>query len=230
MAEPAQRKPFLWRWQYAIVLIAPLAAVALLGILSRTDGDSSAHKGPTPNSAAPAVATESDAPRPSSLSPDAASSPSTARARGITLGRDLLPIEYETCHTPTFGNGSGWQVGPVQVTGRNYDSAYFCNLFSGGVGSLDFVLGKSYRELSVTVGFADDSSSLQHSVKFEIIGDDKLYLAPPRTLRFGETADLMVDLSDVARLKLKITELTRSGGTDAPSKPVWASPIITSAS
>jgi hypothetical protein len=77
----------------------------------------------------------------------------------------------------------------------------------------------------VTIGVADDSGWLGHRVKFEIIGDDKGYLDDPVTLRFGETRDLKVNVRDISRLKLKITELS-SGASDSPSKPVWANPIV----
>ncbi|MGH8608587.1 MAG: NPCBM/NEW2 domain-containing protein [Gammaproteobacteria bacterium] len=109
------------------------------------------------------------------------------------------------------------------MSGRKYERAFFCNLYSAGVGSLDFVLGNSYRELQVTIGTADDSDWRKHRVKFEIIGDDKINLAN-LTLESGETRDLTVNVMGMTRLKLNITELG-PGTSDSPSRPVWASPI-----
>jgi hypothetical protein len=77
----------------------------------------------------------------------------------------------------------------------------------------------------VTIGVADDPLWPQHRVRFEIIGDDRGHLDDPVTLKLGETRDLKVDVMDISRLKLKITELS-SGASDSPSKPVWANPIV----
>jgi hypothetical protein len=110
--------------------------------------------------------------------------------------------------------------------GRVHDNAYSCNLFSAGVGSLDFVLGRAYHQFSVTIAFAQDSTSLKHQVKFEIIGDGVNYLEEPHTLAFGDTKDVTVDVSNVSRLTLKVTEQGTAGRSDAPSRPVWASPSL----
>ena len=154
---------------------------------------------------------------------------STVPAVGPTLGHEVLPVVQEPCRTPNFANGSAWEVGPVQVNRQSYQTAYFCNVFSAGVGTLDFVLGKSYRALSLTIGFADDSTSFTHAVKFELIGDGSNYLAAPETLRFGQTAHLTANVSGTSRLTLKITEVSPPGGNDAASKVVWANPVLTAA-
>lgn len=159
---------------------------------------------------------------PSGPSDSPPSPPPAPPPTGAPLGRALSPIASEACRTPLSATGSAWQVGRVVMSDRNYERAYFCNLYSAGVGSLDFVLGNSYRELRVTIGTADDSDWLKHRVKFEIIGDDKVYLA--KTLEFGETRDLTVNVMGISRLKLNITELG-PGTSDSPSRPVWASPI-----
>jgi NPCBM/NEW2 domain len=143
----------------------------------------------------------------------------------VKLGPDLQPIASEDCRNPRFATGSAWHVGRLETSHRNYESAYFCNLFSAGVGSLDFGLGGFYRELRVTIGIADNSGGSQHRVQFEITGDDRGYLDDPVTLRSGQTRDLKVNVMDISRLKLKITELGSPGASDSPSKPFWANPI-----
>jgi hypothetical protein len=144
----------------------------------------------------------------------------------VKLGPDLpAEITSEDCRNPRFATGSAWQVGRMEMSGRNYESAFFCNLFSAEVGSLDFVLGRLYRELRVTIGIADDYGWPQHRVRFEITGDDRGDLAPPVTLKFGDTRDLKVNVMDIARLTLKITEVSSSGPSASPSKPFWANPI-----
>lgn len=203
--------------------IGALAAVGLvvLGILqlSRSGG------GGSPSSVAPVAP-----PATPTTGSSSGSSPSPVAqggtSNGTRLGPDLQPLSSEPCRTTTFANGSAWQLGGVRASGRSYDSAYSCNLFSAGVGRLDFVVGRSYRQFTVTMGFADDSSSTRHQVKFEIIGDDINYLDTPSILKFGEIRDVAVDVSGVSRLTLKITEQGAPGGTDAPSRPIWASPTL----
>ena len=110
----------------------------------------------------------------------------------------------------------------MQLAGHPFPTAYYCDLFPGGVGSLDFVLGKAYRQLSLTAGFADTSQSTDQTIKLEIVGDGKYYLSPPKTLRFGEVADLQVNVAGVTRVEFKITELSPPGGSGAPSQPALA--------
>jgi hypothetical protein len=165
----------------------------------------------------------------SSTSPSgiAAVSPSsTTVPGGVLLGRDMQPHISEPCRAPRSADGSAWQFAPVRLGSDSSASSYFCNMFSGATGSIDFVLGKGYAEFTARIGFAVDSTSVGHTVLFEVIGDDGKYLAEPKTLHFGEIFDLKVSVSDVSRLRLRITETGQPGGSDAPSKPSWINPTL----
>lgn len=221
-------KPIGWRWEHLIAAVGTAAAlaIAIVGIVEFIREPlietPAAPQLPTDKVTGREPPTATPASTPPSGPADPPPSPPPTPPTGAPVGRALSPIASEACRTPLSATGSAWQVGRVVMSDRNYERAYFCNLYSAGVGSLDFVLGNSYRELRVTIGTADDSDWLKHRVKFEIIGDDKVYLA--KTLEFGETRDLTLNVTGISRLKLNITELG-PGTSDSPSRPVWASPI-----
>jgi hypothetical protein len=143
------------------------------------------------------------------------------------LGRDVRPTTDEPCRTPSHANGSAWQLAEVTIRGERLAPSYFCNVFAGGTGSLDFSLGKAYRLLTVTIGLAEERSSSAHRVRFEVIGDGVTYLTAPRILRFGESQRLVVDVTSASRLTLRITELGEPVGSGAASQPAWARPLLT---
>lgn len=211
-----------WRWQYvsaAVVAIATglLAVFALIQILNGKASTSGLEAPQQPSVVA------SQPPPPMPLEPE--------DSDGLqTLGKSVPLKASEPCRTPTSANGSAWQLGQARVAGKTVAPTFYCNLLSSGVGSLDFVTGKAYRQLTVTIAFADDSPFTLHNVRFELIGDDTRYLAQPRVLKFGQSEQLTVDLSGISRLKLKITELGEPGGNEASSLPVWANPVVTPAS
>jgi len=223
MSGSAQEAPRFWRQQYVIAAVGVAATVVLatVAVVNAMGGQSSPERTGMRTTVADELLTTPNSTEPSSPTTAAAAVDGT-----VALGRDLLPTTSEACHTPGFAGGSGWRLGTVQLASRRYESSYSCSLLAAGTGSLDFVLGKSYRQLHVTVGFADDAVALHHRVRFEIVGDGATYLAEPRVLGFGETAELTVDVNGVSRLALRITELSSPGGNDAPSKPVWASPTV----
>ncbi|MGI8686631.1 MAG: NPCBM/NEW2 domain-containing protein [Acidimicrobiales bacterium] len=214
------------RYQYVIAAVASFAAVAGVVVSAVRSDNSSAD---APDGAT--ITTTIQAPTsqaPSRVDGDTSSSTTAVltAAGGTKLGRDLPPRSTEACRTPASANGSAWQLGAVQVGPVLHDNAYACNLFSGGVGSLDFILGSSFRKFTVTIGLAEDSTSQRHRVKFEIIGDGVHYLAQTKTLGFGERVDIEANVSGVSRLRLQVTAEGTPGGSDAPSRPVWASPVL----
>ena len=154
------------------------------------------------------------------------SAPNLAADQGVRLGPGLPPVTTEPCHTPPTATGAAWQLGPVQLGGRSFEVAYYCNLLSGGTGSLDFVLGNSYKLLRTSIGFADGSGSTGHRVRFELIGDGSEYLVPPSILEFGDVRDVEADVTNVTRLRVRITELSLAGGSEGPSRPVLATPTL----
>lgn len=200
-------RPPLWRWQHVIAAVGAAAAViGTFAVLADEGGGRSA------------VGTPSTVAAP----PDADNSP----AAGARLGLDVPADSTAHCRAPGTATGSAWQLGAVRIDRRAVGPSYHCNLFAGAEGSLDFVLGRSYRELRVTIGFADDSGALDHRARFEVIAEGEVYAAEPRVLRVGETADLVVDVGGRSRLRLRVVEQGTPGGSGGFSKPVWADAVL----
>jgi serine/threonine protein kinase len=217
----------------AVGALAALVAVAVIvGIIlasssgskdnassSTTVGDSTTARAAEPTTAPPTTVT-------SAPGLNTSPAPPTTAAAGVRLGVDLQPVTTEPCRTPTIANGAAWQLGAVQLSGRSFSSAYYCNLFAGAIGSLDFVLGGAYRVLRTTIGFSDRSSATNHVVRFEFVGDGVINLIDPITVRFGQVQDLNLDVSGITRLRIKITEVSPPGGSEAASQPALGSPTL----
>jgi hypothetical protein len=221
---PDDRHPPLWRWQHVIAAIVALATVGLVvvGVASiRGFRPDDGHNPPASGDRTTASGSGGG----TSTSGRATASTRPPRT-GLGLGTDIPPISQAPCRTPRFADGSAWELAAVDVHGETFEGSYFCNLLAGGVGQLEFQLSKRYRSFTVTIGFGDDSPSQTHTVKFEVISDGNVYLAPPTVLRFGETRALDCVVKDTARLTLRITELSRPGGSEAASKVTWASPTV----
>jgi len=207
-------------------LLAVLAVVVVVGGIGAAvllSGGGGGNASPPGTTGRPSPTTPVTASAASGVVPPPAGGPT---APGDVLGRKVVPVKTEQCKAPTTGNGAEWQLGPVQVKDRMFDTAYYCNLFAGGRGSLDFVLGGAYRQLAVTIGFADKLSSPSARATFEIVGDGKDYLTPPQTLTFGQVATLAVDVAGVTRLTITVTEVGTPGGNQAASVPVLAGPTL----
>ncbi|MDP9074216.1 MAG: NPCBM/NEW2 domain-containing protein [Actinomycetota bacterium] len=210
------------------LLVAAGTIVALIAAIIVARANRSGHTTTSPTTAARATTTSGSAPSstagPTTVAP--ASVATTVTVAGVALGTQLKQTSAVPCHGPHTDSGSSWEIGAVRVGGKLLQPAYYCYMYPAGTGSLDFVLGKQYRQLSVTIGFADDSASAQATVKFELIGDATTYLTAPRTLHFGQTANLMVDVSGITRLTLQVTELSSPVLGGAPSRPVWGNPLL----
>lgn len=214
-AGAADGQPPLWRWQHVIAAIGTAAAViGTLAVLG--DGGTSA----------PSATTAISGPRPPTEATVTTPTTPATTAAGTRLGTDLRADNTEHCRTPGTATGSAWQLGAVRLDNRALGPSYSCNLPAGGVGSLDFVLGTSYRELRVAIGFADDSGALDHAARFEVIAEGDIYLAEPRVLRVGESAELVVDVSRRSRLRLRVVEQHAPGAGGGFSKPVWADAVL----
>jgi len=118
----------------------------------------------------------------------------------------------------------------VQLGGRSYDVAFYCNVFPGGQGSLEFDLGGSYKDLTLTIGLADKLSSTRGKVTFEFIGDGRESLTPPQTLEYGKVLPVTFDVTNVTRLTFKVSEVGESSGADSATVPVLGAPTVTRAS
>lgn len=203
-----------WKMAGAAVLLAGLAVAAVVAFAVRGGGDG------TPSSSTAQAGTTAS-------SSTAAVAPTTLPGRqGVVLGRALPANATESCRTPTTGSGAAWQLVPVVLGSRRFESSFHCNLFAGGTGSLDFVLGGDYRTLMASIGFVDGSSPTAHTVRFEFIGDGRDFLTDVQTLRFSEMQDLVIDVTGITQLRIRITELSSPGGTGGPSQPVIAGPTL----
>lgn len=210
-------------WPSVAVAVAVLGAVGTVSFLRQEEGRTAA----PPPSITTSLGLVSST---TALTPATApASTAPARPGTIVLGADLAPVSSEPCRAPNVAEGSAWLLGPVVVNSQTFQNAYSCNMFSGSTGTLEFGLGRSFKELNAIVGFADAVGSTSHRVTFEFIGDGTQHLLPPRTLRFGEAAPLAIDVTGVTRLLVRVTELSPSGGSGAPSRPVLAAATLTPA-
>lgn len=204
-----EHRPPLWRWQHVIAAVGAAAAVIGTFAVLADEGGGRSTVGTPSTVAAPPADDADDAPAPAAR-----------------LGLDVPADSTAHCRAPGTATGSAWQLGVVRIDRRAVGPSYHCNLFAGAEGSLDFVLGRSYRELRVTIGFADDSGALDHRVRFEVIAEGEVYATEPRLLRVGQTADLVVDVGGRSRLRLRVVEQGRPGGSGGFSKPVWADAVL----
>ncbi len=224
MGDQDADRPYGWRLQYLWPALA--ATTAVVAVLVSTNFGS-----PDGRKAVPGQPTSTTGPSPGSTTPiPSRSVPPTSAAQpdtsGIILGRDLQAVTKEDCRSPGVGTGSSWQVIKSQVGARSLDYAYSCNLFAGSMGSLDFALGRGYTRLTLLMGFDNASQATGHAVRFELIGDGKNYLAEPVTLSLGNDRTVDLDVSQVTRLTLRITETGPPGGTGSSSRPVFAMPTL----
>ncbi len=226
------RFPHLWAGMGAIATVG-LVIVGVAGLIMQGE-----RQGPITGPSMPptqSVRGTSGAGQaaPPSISPSSpSSSPSSGSSlanKQVILGRDLLPISTESCRVPPIASGAAWQVGPLRVGGKPFDTAYYCNLFSGGSGSLDFILGKNFSIFTLTAGFADNSLSTTAVLKLEIIGDGTTYLTQPLTIKFGDASDLHISVANVTRLELKVTETSPPDGGPT-TLPALAAPTLTRSS
>jgi len=232
--EPMVDRPDRSRWWLPLVAAAVAAVVVVVVAASLMDGDGGGQAGVTTATIATTTSTTAGSaavpsgPTTSAAQASTATGASSPPTGGVRLGQGLPPISTEPCRTPLTGTGAAWQLAPLQLGGRPFDVAYYCNLLAGGTGSLDFVLGGSYRLLTTSIGFADGSASTSHLVRFEFIAEGRENLLDPITVRFGDVRDLQIDVTGVTRLKVRITELNPPGGSEGASQPVLAAPTLTS--
>lgn len=223
--DPKARRLFSRRVQLMSLPLLLVLAV-IVGVLATHSPSGSSGTRPPTTLASPANSVALAPPNAAAGAPSTTVSKAPIAPPGVGLGTQLRAISSVPCRSAHFDAGSSWEVSAVQVGRKTYQSAYSCNMFTSGTGSLDFVLDKSYRLLNVTIGFADDSASLQQVVKFEVIGNGSKYLTPPQTLHFGETADLVVDVSGISQLKLQASEQSPATIASSSSHPVWADPTL----
>jgi len=227
--DPRRRSRSRWAISRLWLLLALVIVAGGIGIavfVSAGRGRNAANPANT-TSSAPASTAAGTAP-PAGPVPPAAGAPPPP---GVALGVQIAPLSVEPgCRAPSTGRGAAWQRGPVQLGGRSYDVAFYCNVFPGGQGSLEFDLGGSYKDLTLTIGLADKLSSTRGKVTFEFIGDGRESLTPPQTLEYGKVLPVTFDVTNVTRLTFKVSEVGESSGADSATVPVLGAPTVTRAS
>lgn len=89
----------------------------------------------------------------------------------------------------------------------------------------EFDLGRDYRKLAVRVGLRDDSIDTTAEYRMEVIGDD--VLLDQVVVGFGEDELLSVDITNVLRLRLKLTSTAGQGNSTAlDTWVVWIDPRV----
>lgn len=123
----------------------------------------------------------------------------------ITLVFTAAPAFAETKYVPS---SDGWDKGTVKVNGEAYahslytDDALDCYA-STSTRVRRVNLSRDWEKFRSVIGLKDAGSSSKAEITFEIFGDDKLLVE--RTMGFGESRRVAIDVSDVLRLKLRVS-------------------------
>jgi NPCBM/NEW2 domain len=102
------------------------------------------------------------------------------------------------------GPGSG----PVQIAGTRYPNSFSvsaCTVFSKQP-TYGFDLAGRYGRLTGVVGQDDDSASRGAVLQLTVRGDGRTLAS--RTVRYGQSAGVSVDVGGVKRLTLSFTEVS----------------------
>lgn len=234
MSEPVheEERPILQRWGVPVAITGVIATVifGVAALVFEFRASSDNNSGSTGRSPSTTTGSGEEAPR--TFTEDRAVTVTTdpeASTGQVLLGLDIPLFEMDDCNTPPAASGAAWQLTPVRLGGKDFAAAYSCNIFSGGTGGLDFLLERAYRELAVTIGFLEGSSVLHHEIRFVVLGDGHRYLMQPRVVKYGEVLDLRVNVAEVSRLRLQVSEISDVGGDTkrGPSTPVWAGLALT---
>jgi hypothetical protein len=86
---------------------------------------------------------------------------------------------------------------------------------------IEYNLGRKYRRFTATIGLRDDTPT-NRSVRFDVYGDGPTPLKS-KTVKFGESFPIKVDVTNVLRLKLRVTYVS---GDAWDTYSVWASPLV----
>jgi hypothetical protein len=113
----------------------------------------------------------------------------------------------------------------VQGTARFNSLTYAGNLFSSTTPSwTEYNLGRSWKTLATTLSFDDINSTASSRVRFRILGDGVELLN--RTLTFGQTVDVSVNVTNVLRLRFEVFNANTNGNPNS-FYPVFATPVLT---
>lgn len=139
---------------------------------------------------------------------------------------DIVEVLYD--EDPSTGYIDQWAFTFPTVNGTEYRNGFGINHEDTDVGEsswFDFDLGRDYRRIAVRVGLRDDSIDTTAQYRFEVIGDN-VQLAQS-VVGFGESRVMSVDISNVLRLRLKVTSVAGSGiCCSSDTYAVWIDPRV----
>lgn len=195
-------------------LVIVLAVLAVVGsAYAFTQGGNDAAAGTTTTTAAPST-TE---PPPSTLRPTTSTSTSTTSTTTTTTSTSLpdspgeisapVGIQYLADFTAVDVYAYDLESGRGNLSGTAFTRAVMIDPSYDNISYAEYDLGRKYVTLTGSLGLLDDSRS-DKAMKVQIYGDGRMLLE--RDVRLGDSVPFELDVTDVLRLRLQVTDL----GTD----------------
>jgi hypothetical protein len=103
---------------------------------------------------------------------------------------------------------SGPQPGVQKANGKAYSHGVAVTPYNNAVGTVEYDLSRQYRRLVGELAL-DDKSPSGAVAKVEIYGDGRLLTDPD--VAFGTTTPIDVDVTDVLRLRIALSETDGNG-------------------
>ncbi len=125
----------------------------------------------------------------------------------------------------TTGTGY-WDAGTAHLNGRNTLNTVWDNkICSESTPSwVEYNLGRQWATLSTTFAFDDFVTTSTSRVRFRILGDGNVLA--DQTLSFGETSNVVVDVTGVLRVRFDVLDLNPSG---CSTYPLFVTPRLSAA-
>ncbi|MCL2468472.1 MAG: Hsp70 family protein [Micrococcales bacterium] len=115
-------------------------------------------------------------------------------------------------------DGGGWSAGTATVAGAQYGSAMTCKMYANEKRPGLEYLTNGATTLTATVGLDDTSPKSTASVTFAVVDVVSGATLGQRTVKYGTSATMSVNVSGSIRIRLEAL-----ASTDTGSKAVWAS-------
>ncbi len=107
------------------------------------------------------------------------------------VARDLDQVDDAGCH----------RASPISISGARFLDSFACSLKRSDLDRRDYILGRDYETLSVTIGQADDSVATSKRIAFRVFGDGR-ELADVELAR-GVRRQLDLDVTGVLRVSFQ---------------------------
>ena len=121
----------------------------------------------------------------------------------------------------------GLRSGSQHVDGRLQEQALYCwmndHRSSTHRGWVEYDLGRTYSHFSATVGQGDRSEDTNDVIRFAVYGDGRELGSVE--LPFGRSHEFELDVTNVLRLRLEVTNLSTDGDRGR-SIAVWGNPTV----